>query len=403
MPHGCFQFVGTHRAIATKRLAAKLVSVGACAAIITVIGWLASADHTARHLAIKRVAALPADHQTLQQPARPTTPVALSLAILVQLLLNRLEYVRVNDCGHGDSDPLLAGNRGMRAVAVARGLTTTTDGTQAHTHSWDRPSAPKHGGSSIRRIAEHPVDGGRVPVLQSSSGHATHALQPAASLAQADPLNADPGKHLPNDLSLVLDDLELSGSAAAVPVDVAVAERRATHGAGGTGARRVASPTPASLQNAGPFVFGDHALNLQQQIVFSRAANRPIKEYDFNAGPAKLLNQQHLIGIPSSQPIGSVHIDPIDLATRHGIAQALQRWPSQVGAAAALVDVGVMRLDSDRVGAGPLMQRCELACDRVSARLSVSRHASVKPGCDATHAQSSATAMMWQPDRATAG
>ncbi len=97
------------------------------------------------------------------------------------------------------------------------------------------------------------------------------------------------------------------------------------------------------------------------------------------------------------------YIDPIDFATRHGIAQALQRWPSQAGATAALVDVGVMRVDGDGVGTGPLVQRCQLACNRVAARLSVRRHACVKPSGDATHVQSSATVAMWQRDRARAG
>ena len=156
----------------------------------------------------------------------------------------------------------------------------------------------EHGGPSIRWIAEHSIDGGRVPVFQSSSGHTTHALQPAARLAQADPLDADPGEYLPNDLSLVLDNLELSGPPAGVPVDVAVTKRSAAHGADSTGARGVASPTPAPFQDAGTFVFSNHALDLQQQIVFSRATNRPIEKYNVDSSSAKLLNEQHLIGIP---------------------------------------------------------------------------------------------------------
>ena len=45
--------------------------------------------------------------------------VALSLAVLVQLPLDRVEYVGVNDCGHEDSDPLLAGNCGDSGYGFA--------------------------------------------------------------------------------------------------------------------------------------------------------------------------------------------------------------------------------------------------------------------------------------------
>jgi hypothetical protein len=43
----------------------------------------------------------------------------------------------------------------------------------------------------------------------------------------------------------------------------------------------------AALQNLGAFVFGDHALDLEQQIVLRRIANGPVQKHDFDAGAAQ--------------------------------------------------------------------------------------------------------------------
>ena len=361
------------------------MGVRAGAAIVAVVGRLASTDHTARHFAVERVATLLADNQSLKQPARPATPIALALAALVQLSLHRLEYVGINNRGYRNSDPLLARNRSVGAVAVAGRLAAAADGTQAGASGRDHSGAAEHGGSPIRRIAQHPVEGGGIPVLQSGAGHATHTLQSTASIAQTYPLDADPAKQLSNHLGLVLNDLELGSPTAGMPVDIAIAKRSATHRTDSAGARRMASPTPAAFQNAGALILGDHALNLQQQIVLGRTANRSIEEDDVNTAAAKLLDQQNLIGIPPGQPIGSVHINPIELATRHGVAQAFQSWASQRGAAAALVDVGMMRIDGDRVGTSPLVQSCKLAGDRIATCLAICGHAGVEASRDATH------------------
>ncbi len=81
------------------------------------------------------------------------------------------------------------------------------------------------------------------------------------------------------------------------------------------------TPAPsAALQNTGTLILGDHALYLQQQVVLGRAANRPVQEHHFHPSAAKFLDQQHLVGIAPREPIRGMHVDPIDLAARHGVS-----------------------------------------------------------------------------------
>ncbi len=135
LPHGLLQLVAAHRAIAAERLAAKPVCIRAGAAIVTVISRLAVTHHTACHLAVVRVAALPADDETLEQPAGPASPVALAPAILVQLRLHRFEQAGVYDGRHGDRDPLLARHGHARAGAVAGRMGVAADRTQPRLHA----------------------------------------------------------------------------------------------------------------------------------------------------------------------------------------------------------------------------------------------------------------------------
>jgi hypothetical protein len=140
-----------------------------------------------------------------------------------------------------------------------------------------------------------------------------------------------------------------------MPADVAVAVRRRTQSADCTRKSGIAPPTPAALQDAGALVLGNDALNLKQEIVFGCPTDRAIEEHDLHAGPAELLNEQHLVGVAPRQPVGRVHVNPVHLAGRYGVAQALQRGAHECGAAAALVHIGVVRANGGLVDRGPLL------------------------------------------------
>ena len=129
-PHRLLQLVAAHRAVAARCLAAELVPVRAGATVVAVIGRLPPPDDAPRHLAIEGVAALPAYHEALQQPAGPASPLALASAVLVQLGLDGLEHARVHDRGHWHRDPLVRGHRRGRAGGSARQGGLPTDRAQ---------------------------------------------------------------------------------------------------------------------------------------------------------------------------------------------------------------------------------------------------------------------------------
>ena len=109
-PDGRLELVAAHRTVVAKGLAAELMRVSADTAIVAVVGRLVPADRAARHFAVERVAAAPADHEALQQPAGPAPAVALAPPVLLELRTGRLEQLRIDDGGYRDRDPLRRGH-----------------------------------------------------------------------------------------------------------------------------------------------------------------------------------------------------------------------------------------------------------------------------------------------------
>ena len=98
-----------------------------------------------------------------------------------------------------------------------------------------------------------------------------------------------------------------------------------------------------ALAAAGPFedlrtlIFGDHALELQHQLIFRRAGMWRLEENRLDAVAGELLGQQDLVGIFAAQPVRRVDQDSLNVALGGEIAQPLQTWPQQAGAAESLV------------------------------------------------------------------
>src|SRR3954469_24891933 len=164
--------------------------------------------------------------------------------------------------------------------------------------------------SSIGGVPEDAPYGGPIPGRPAAPGQDALLLETTAGLAEDDALAADPRKNPPPDTSLILQDL-LAGHAAISLGDIAIAIGRARQHADRTLARGVALAAPAALQDLGPLVLGHHALDLQQQIVLWREADRSIEEDDLNPSPVELVNQQHLIGVAPRQSVGGVNVQAI--------------------------------------------------------------------------------------------
>src|SRR3954465_6214085 len=118
----------------------------------------------------------------------------------------------------------------------------------------------------------------RVPMPSCQPSRWSTPRGAAAGVAAADALAADPRKDPSHDPSLVLQDLVAGHTASVSLADIAVAIGRARQHADRALSCGVALAAPAALQDLGPLVLGHHALDLQQQIVLRREADRPIEE-----------------------------------------------------------------------------------------------------------------------------
>ena len=58
---------------------------------------------------------------------------------------------------------------------------------------------------------------------------------------------------------------------------------------------------PAPFEDLGPLVFGDHTLNLEQKIVLRGATDRVVQEDNLRARAAKLIDQEHLMGVTAGE------------------------------------------------------------------------------------------------------
>ena len=151
-------------------------------------------------------------------------------------------------------------------------------------------------------------------------GLAAHLLQAPAYLAQAHSIQADPREDETNDVCLRLHHLETRHSAALSSAHVAIPEGSPRQRTDGAGMRGMPAAAPAALQDLGPLVFGDHALNLEQKIILSRAADRAVQENNLRTRTVKLIDQEHLMGVAAGEPIRSMDIDALDMATSNRIS-----------------------------------------------------------------------------------
>jgi len=132
----------------------------------------------------------------------------------------------------------------------------------------------------------------------------------------------------------------------------------------------VALAAPAALDDARSLVLGGHALQLQQQGVLRRLADRAVEEHHLGPGARELLDQDRLVRVRAGQAVGRVHVDQIDGRHRREVAQALQGRPDQARAALAVVEEVQLGLDLVAV-ADARQQRRDLAVDGVALSLLV--------------------------------
>jgi hypothetical protein len=130
----------------------------------------------------------------------------------------------------------------------------------------------------------------------------------------------------------------------------------------GAGAEQLAPPVP--LADLGPFVFGDHALDLGEQlglrVVLVQAGG--VGEGHPHAEAGQLIQDERLVGVGAGEPVRGQAPDRLEQPGLGGVAQRVQPGPVQPCSGASVVAVFPGRLVPGR---GQVRaQRFELGADR---------------------------------------
>ena len=120
-------------------------------------------------------------------------------------------------------------------------------------------------------------------------------------------------------------------------------------------------------------VFRKHPLQLQQQGVLRRLADRPVEEHHLGTGTRELLDQHRLVRVRAGQAVGGVHVDDVDGRHRREVAQPLQRGSDQARPALAVVEEAQFGPDLVAIRGRARQQRLDLAVDGVPFSLLIGR------------------------------
>src|SRR5262249_8114071 len=148
-------------------------------------------------------------------------------------------------------------------------------------------------------------------------------VEPSGDLTDRHAVPGEPLEDLPDDLRLRGIDLEPRHAVPVLLADVTIPVPGAAEDSHGARAGPAPLPAPAPLEDLGPFVFGDDALDLQEQLALGRRVNGVVEEDDLGAGPLEFLDQEHLIGVLAGEPVGREDVDTVDGARGDLVAEAL--------------------------------------------------------------------------------
>jgi hypothetical protein len=190
-------------------------------------------------------------------------------------------------------------------------------------------------------------------------------LQAAADLADGTSLLADPLEDLPHDPRLFGHDLIACLTSALVFADIAIAIGRTTEHVDRAAAGRVLLAPAAALHDLGALVLGDHALDLQEQILLGSAAGGIAQEDDLDPATIELLEEQHLIRILARKPIGIEDVEAIDRPGSGLIPESFEARPDEEAAADAVVEEAQLGVAFQGVVGDPLLDGFELTGDRI--------------------------------------
>src|SRR4051794_791287 len=394
VPDRLIEPVRAHLRVRAHALAAEAVGVAAAAAVVGVGARLALRGRRADRLAVIGVAAPPADEQALQKVALATRALPVAAPVLLELLPDGLEQPAIDQRRNRHAEPF--GRRHAIDPVGPAGLLAAAPHRPQPDRPRPDPGLAEGGRPGVGGILEDAPPRRAIPGALAAAGQVALPLQTPADLADADAVTADPAEDQANDPGLLLID-PVARAPATVPLaDVAVAVRRPREDADRALTRRVALAAPAAFEDLGPLVLGHHALDLEQQVVLRREADRPVEEDDLDPGAAQLVDQQDLVGVAARQPVGRVDVDTIERARGGRVAQALEGRADERGPAVALVDEAVLGRDAQPIPRQARVEGGELARDGLVGRLLVGRYAGVDGGVRWLHVYRPLTDVAWR-------
>ena len=312
--------------------AAALVAVVVGAEAPVVVDLLAGGG--GRGGAVVAVAAGRAGGQALQQ-GRDLGAAAREPLVVGQPLLHPVEGLLVDEGRDGDPGPFLPGPV-LRPDLPRDGAAGQAGGAVQPGRLVDGLRLAEDRGAGVGGVAEHAPDHRPVPPLLARAG--AHALrgEPAAQVRDGGAVVGVAAEHLRDQHGLGRDDL-VAGPGFRGLADVPVAERGAGQHVHAAGLGPPGLAAPVALHQLGLLVLGEHALELDQQLVLGAVAARPLHELHPGAAAGELLDQQRLVGELAGQPVRRVDQHDVQAALGGQVPQRLQRRAGQRRAGVPLV------------------------------------------------------------------
>src|SRR5947209_11945081 len=183
-----------------------------------------------------------------------------------------------------------------------------------------------------------------------------------------------------DDIGFCLNDFVI-GSRIIAPADVTIAIRHPAEHVDLTLMGTMTLATARAFQDLRPFILGDHALELHQQLVFRGWRLRRLEEDRLDTMTGKFLDQQNLIRIRPAQAVGGMDQHGLDLPFGRQVAYAFQARTYQRCPAIAVVFEDPCVRYVMTAAACEVDQRGGLAANRVLLALLVGRY----PGVDRCH------------------
>ncbi|MEY9299222.1 hypothetical protein ABIF24_003853 [Bradyrhizobium elkanii] len=180
--------------------------------------------------------------------------------------------------------------------AIARSDAAAQSQRPRHTHARRDPRLAKAGRSFIRGIAQHRPDRRALPAACFFGCRNLALIEQARDGADAVAFCGVKLVDPAHDTGLSLVDLIIGGRVIGLAL-VAIAKRSAGKHAHLALKGAMALPSPRPFQDLRAFIFGDHALKLQQQLVFRRRCPSRANEQDFDAGARELFDKKDLMRI----------------------------------------------------------------------------------------------------------